>query len=143
MIARSRSKAWRQLGEILKPVRGPAVILSDGDAVFQPRKVERSGLWRAVDDRVLIYIYNGASAREFRKIILSDAAMTNISAEGLLSHAVRSLRCNFDARGHKFAKPRSDRIVVEFRALKSPISGSTIGLGGKIMGFSFAAKLRP
>ena len=75
--------------------------------------------------------------------ILSDAAMTNISAERLLSHAVRSLRCNFDARGHKFAKPRSDRIVVEFRALKSPISGSTIGLGGKIMGFSFAAKLRP
>ncbi len=27
---------------------GPTVILSDGDAVFQPRKVERSGLWRAV-----------------------------------------------------------------------------------------------
>jgi FMN phosphatase YigB (HAD superfamily) len=49
--------AWRQLGEILKPVRGPAVILSDGDAVFQPRKVERSGLWHAVDDRVLIYIH--------------------------------------------------------------------------------------
>jgi FMN phosphatase YigB (HAD superfamily) len=24
---------------------GPAVILSDGDAAFQPRKVERSGLW--------------------------------------------------------------------------------------------------
>jgi FMN phosphatase YigB (HAD superfamily) len=36
---------------------GPAVILSDGDAVFQPRKVERSGLWQAVDDHVLIYIH--------------------------------------------------------------------------------------
>jgi FMN phosphatase YigB (HAD superfamily) len=36
---------------------GPAVILSDGDAVFQPRKVDRSGLWRAVDGRVLIYIH--------------------------------------------------------------------------------------
>jgi FMN phosphatase YigB (HAD superfamily) len=36
---------------------GPAVILSDGDAVFQPRKVERSGLWRAVDNRVLIYVH--------------------------------------------------------------------------------------
>ena len=36
--------AWRQLGEILKPVRGPAVIPSDGDAVFQPRKVERRPL---------------------------------------------------------------------------------------------------
>ncbi len=36
---------------------GPPVILSDGDAVFQPRKVERSGLWGAVEDRVLIYIH--------------------------------------------------------------------------------------
>jgi FMN phosphatase YigB (HAD superfamily) len=36
---------------------GPTVILSDGDAVFQPRKVERSGLWEAVGGRVLIYIH--------------------------------------------------------------------------------------
>ena len=36
---------------------GPPIILSDGDAVFQPRKVERSGLWGAVEDRVLIYIH--------------------------------------------------------------------------------------
>ena len=36
---------------------GPTVILSDGDVVFQPRKVERSGLWDAVDGRVLIYIH--------------------------------------------------------------------------------------
>jgi FMN phosphatase YigB (HAD superfamily) len=37
--------------------RWPVVIFSDGDAVFQPRKVERSGLWRAVNGRVLIYIH--------------------------------------------------------------------------------------
>jgi len=37
--------------------RGAAVILSDGDVVFQPRKVERSGLWAAVDGEVLIYIH--------------------------------------------------------------------------------------
>jgi len=36
---------------------GTTVILSDGDAVFQPRKVERSGLWRAVEGRVLIYVH--------------------------------------------------------------------------------------
>ncbi len=36
---------------------GLPVILSDGDAVFQPRKVQRSGLWQAVDGRVLIYIH--------------------------------------------------------------------------------------
>jgi FMN phosphatase YigB (HAD superfamily) len=36
---------------------GPTVILSDGDVVFQPRKVQRSGLWEAVNGRVLIYIH--------------------------------------------------------------------------------------
>ena len=36
---------------------GPTVILSDGDVVFQPRKVERSGLFEAVEGRVLIYIH--------------------------------------------------------------------------------------
>ena len=37
--------------------RWPVVIFSDGDAVFQPRKIERSGLWTAVNGRVLIYIH--------------------------------------------------------------------------------------
>jgi FMN phosphatase YigB (HAD superfamily) len=36
---------------------GPTVILSDGDVVFQPRKIERAGLFDAVDGRVLIYIH--------------------------------------------------------------------------------------
>ncbi len=36
---------------------GTTVILSDGDVVFQPRKVQQSGLWNAVDGRVLIYIH--------------------------------------------------------------------------------------
>jgi FMN phosphatase YigB (HAD superfamily) len=36
---------------------GQTVILSDGDVVFQPRKVQRSGLWQAVEGRVLIYIH--------------------------------------------------------------------------------------
>jgi FMN phosphatase YigB (HAD superfamily) len=37
--------------------RGRTVILSDGDVVFQPRKVERSGIWQAVSGHVLIYIH--------------------------------------------------------------------------------------
>jgi haloacid dehalogenase-like hydrolase len=36
---------------------GATVILSDGDVVFQPLKVERSGLREAVEGRVLIYIH--------------------------------------------------------------------------------------
>jgi len=36
---------------------GPTVILSDGDVVFQPRKVERAGLLDAVNGNVLIYVH--------------------------------------------------------------------------------------
>jgi FMN phosphatase YigB (HAD superfamily) len=36
---------------------GKVVILSDGDVVFQPRKVERSGLLEAVERNILIYIH--------------------------------------------------------------------------------------
>ena len=36
---------------------GRTVILSDGDVVFQPRKILRSGLWDATSGRVLIYIH--------------------------------------------------------------------------------------
>jgi FMN phosphatase YigB (HAD superfamily) len=36
---------------------GSTVILSDGDVVFQPRKIQCSGLWEAVEARVLIYIH--------------------------------------------------------------------------------------
>jgi FMN phosphatase YigB (HAD superfamily) len=36
---------------------GSTVILSDGDAVFQPRKVRRSGIWDAVGGKVLIYVH--------------------------------------------------------------------------------------
>ena len=36
---------------------GETVILSDGDVVFQPRKIQRSGIWEAVDGRVLIYVH--------------------------------------------------------------------------------------
>jgi FMN phosphatase YigB (HAD superfamily) len=45
--------------EVLKRLRslGPTAILSDGDVVFQPHKVERAGLSDAVDGRVLIYIH--------------------------------------------------------------------------------------
>jgi FMN phosphatase YigB (HAD superfamily) len=37
--------------------QGRTVILSDGDVVFQPRKVQVSGLWDAVDGHVLIYLH--------------------------------------------------------------------------------------
>lgn len=36
---------------------GTPVVLSDGDIVFQPRKIRRSGIWDAVEGRVMIYVH--------------------------------------------------------------------------------------
>jgi FMN phosphatase YigB (HAD superfamily) len=40
--------------------QGRAVILTDGDVVFQPRKIDRSGLYEAFEGHVLIYVHKEA-----------------------------------------------------------------------------------
>jgi FMN phosphatase YigB (HAD superfamily) len=54
-----RERLYRGALETVQHLRrfGPTVILSDGDVVFQPRKVERSGILEAVAGNVLIYIH--------------------------------------------------------------------------------------
>jgi FMN phosphatase YigB (HAD superfamily) len=51
---------------------GPAVILSDGDVVFQPRKIERSGLLEAVDRKMLIYIHKERELEDVEKRFPAD-----------------------------------------------------------------------
>ena len=51
---------------------GTPVILSDGDAVFQPRKVERAGLWKAFDGRVLIYVHKEEELDDVRRLYPAD-----------------------------------------------------------------------
>ena len=51
---------------------GTIVILSDGDAVFQPRKVERSGLWHLFDNRVLIYIHKEQELDDVGRLYPAD-----------------------------------------------------------------------
>ena len=52
---------------------GPTVILSDGDVVFQPRKVQRSGLWEAVEGRVLIYIHKEQMLNDVERLLSGPA----------------------------------------------------------------------
>jgi FMN phosphatase YigB (HAD superfamily) len=47
-------------------------ILSDGDVVFQPRKIERSGLWTAVDGDVLIYIHKEQELEDVERRMPAD-----------------------------------------------------------------------
>jgi len=51
---------------------GPTVILSDGDVVFQPRKVGRSGLYEEVEGRVLIYIHKELELDEVERQYPAD-----------------------------------------------------------------------
>ncbi len=46
---------------------GQTVILSDGDVVFQPRKIERSGIFKAVEGHVLIYIHKEESIDDVQR----------------------------------------------------------------------------
>jgi FMN phosphatase YigB (HAD superfamily) len=88
---------------------GPTVILSDGDVVFQPRKIQRSGLWEAVDGRVLIYIHKermlDAVAQRYpaRHYVMIDdklrilAAMKGAWADRLTTVFARQGHYAFDA----------------------------------------------
>ncbi len=93
---------------------GPTVILSDGDAVFQPRKLERSGIWDAVNGRVLIYIHKELMLDEMtrrypaRRYVMVDdklrllAAMKSVLADKLFTvfprqgHYARDAAANLD-----------------------------------------------
>jgi hypothetical protein len=46
---------------------GTVVILTDGDVVFQPRKISRAGLWEAVGGKVLIYIHKEQELPEIER----------------------------------------------------------------------------
>jgi hypothetical protein len=51
---------------------GTVVILTDGDVVFQPRKIDRSGLREAVDGRVLLYIHKELELADVEKNYPAD-----------------------------------------------------------------------
>ena len=83
---------------------GPTVILSDGDVVFQPRKIQRSKLWHAVDGRVLIYIAKermlDAVQRHFpaRHYVMVDDKLRILTAmKGVLQDRLTTV---FPLQGH-------------------------------------------
>jgi FMN phosphatase YigB (HAD superfamily) len=102
---------------------GPTVILSDGDVVFQPRKVQRSGLWQAVQGQVLIYIHKELMLDDLQRrypaehyVMIDDklrilAAMKATLAERLTTVFPRQGHYAFDRKAIT-TYPRAD-ITVE------------------------------
>ena len=88
---------------------GPTVILSDGDVVFQPRKVRRSGLWDAVSGRVLIYIHKeqmlGAAQRHHpaRHYVMVDDKLRILAA--MKQRMKERLTTVFPRQGHYALDP--------------------------------------
>jgi len=90
---------------------GKAVILSDGDVVFQPRKIERSGLFDAVDGNVLIYVHKEQElddvAQQYpaRQYVLVDDKLRILSAvKKIWSSRVTTV---FPRQGHYARDPQA------------------------------------
>jgi FMN phosphatase YigB (HAD superfamily) len=97
--------------EVIERLRsfGPTVILSDGDVVFQPRKVRRSGLWDAVSGRVLIYIHKEQmlnavqSHHPARHYVMVDDKLRILAAMKIVMQA--RLTTIFPRQGHYALDP--------------------------------------
>ncbi len=68
---------------------GPTVILTDGDVVFQPRKVERSGIGEAVAGLTTIFPRQGQYARDAKAYPPADLTVERIG--DLLTHDLPEL----------------------------------------------------
>jgi FMN phosphatase YigB (HAD superfamily) len=83
---------------------GRTVILSDGDVVFQPHKLQRSGLWDAVEGRVLIYVHKELMLNEMinlypaRHYVMIDDKLRILAA--MKAVLGRSLTTVFPRQGH-------------------------------------------
>jgi len=90
---------------------GQTVILSDGDVVFQPRKVERSGLYEAVEGRALIYIHKEQELAEVERcypaqhyVLLDDKLRILTAVKEFWKERVTTV---FPRQGHYATDPRA------------------------------------
>jgi FMN phosphatase YigB (HAD superfamily) len=116
---------------------GPTVIVSDGDVVFQPRKVERSGIFKAVDGHVLIYIHKESE--------LEDVARRYPARHYVLvDDKPRILAAVKKAWGNRVTTvfPRQGQYARDPAALTTnPPADITVERVGDLIGFDLAALL--
>jgi FMN phosphatase YigB (HAD superfamily) len=101
--------------ELVEAIRGRsrAAILSDGDVVFQPRKVRRSGLWTAFDGDVLIYIHKEQELEDVerrypagRYVLVDDKLRILAAVKEAWGERVTTV---FPRQGHYALDPALDR----------------------------------
>jgi FMN phosphatase YigB (HAD superfamily) len=101
---------------------GTPVVLSDGDVVFQPRKIQRAGIWDAVQGRVLIYLHKERVLDHVQKrhaarhyVMVDDkpgllASMKTVLGPKLTTIFVRQGHYAHDAQANTHV-PAPDRVI--------------------------------
>jgi FMN phosphatase YigB (HAD superfamily) len=101
---------------------GRPVVLSDGDAIFQPRKIKHAGIWNAVDGAVLIYLHKERVLDHVQRrypashyVVIDDkpnllAAMKSALGDKLTTVFVRQGHYAL-APGSNTVQPRPDQLI--------------------------------
>ena len=94
---------------------GATVVFSDGDIVFQPRKIERSGIWRAVSGRVLVEVHKERALDAMRAaypaqhyVMVDDKAQILANMKKLMGAELTTV---FVRQGHyaaQYQRPATD-----------------------------------
>ncbi len=94
---------------------GFPVVLSDGDIVFQPRKIRDSGIWEAVEGRVMIYVHKEKVLDHVQRrypaehyVMVDDKANLLAAMKSVLG---TSLTTVFVRQGHYALAAESNRVV--------------------------------
>src|SRR5580765_3499623 len=118
---------------------GPAVIFSDGDVVFQPLKITRSGLFNAVSGRVLIYVHKEQELDEVEQrypsehyVLVDDKLRILAAAKKFWASRVTTI---FVRQGHYAADPKI--------LASNPRADISIGGIGDLLQYQLAELLNP
>jgi FMN phosphatase YigB (HAD superfamily) len=116
---------------------GPTVILSDGDVVFQPRKVQRSSLADAVEKRILIYIHKETELADVESRFPAEHYV-------LIDDKIRILTAAKKTWGRKLTTvfPRQGHYALDAKAVaKFPPADITVARIGELLRFDLQTLL--
>ena len=115
---------------------GPTVILSDGDVVFQPRKIECSGLFEQVEGNILIYIHKELELEDVERRYPADHYV-------LVDDKVRILTAIKKSWGTRVTTvfPRQGHYALADEVAKYPTPDITIESIGEVVGLDRATLL--
>src|SRR5579863_8311148 len=116
---------------------GNPVVLSDGDVVFQPLKIDRSGIWETFDHRVLIYIHKEQELDDVEKrfpaahyVLIDDKLRILSAVKKVWGKRVTTV---FPRQGHYAHDPEITRF---------PPADITIERIGDLLSYDFGAVIQ-